>query len=90
MVNFTKNRGVNIYPNPANGFINIDLRKYEGKTAAVYFYNALGYLLKKTIVEKATTLPQSIDIQNLTTVTYLVRLQSEGKRDVVKQVVVAE
>ncbi len=89
-VSFGKNDGVNIYPNPANDFISVDLRRYEGKTVSLSLYNSLGLMVKKQTIEKATAAPQQVDIQELSAGTYLVRVQSEGKRDVLRQVAIAK
>ena len=68
----------------------MDLRKYEGKTVGLYLYNSVGLLVKKQIIEKASTAPQRVDIQDFSTGTYLLRVQSEGKRDVLRQVTIAK
>jgi hypothetical protein len=89
-VSFGKANDVNVYPNPAEEYLNIDLRSYEGKTVTLYLYNNLGKMVKKVTVEKASSVPQQVDIQEFNTGSYLVRIQSEGKRDVMKQVTVAK
>jgi hypothetical protein len=53
-------------------------------------YNAVGLLVKKEIIEKATSTPQRVDVQGFSTGTYLVRVQSEGKRDVLRQITIAK
>jgi Ricin-type beta-trefoil lectin domain-like/PA14 domain/Secretion system C-terminal sorting domain len=83
-VSFTKNDLATLFPNPADDYMNIDLRQYEGKAVHLYFYNSLGTVLKKTTIDKATSAPQRIDIQELPTGSYLVLIQAEGKR-VLKQ-----
>jgi hypothetical protein len=81
---FVKTDGVGIFPNPADEYIDIDLRKYEGKTVNIYLYNAMGVALKKLTIEKATSAPQRLDIQEIKTGSYLIRIQAEGKRDVTR------
>jgi hypothetical protein len=89
-VSFSKNTDIGIFPNPAEDYIDIDLRKYEGKTVNIYLYNTVGTVLKKLTVEKTSTAPQRLNLQALTTGAYLIRIQAEGKRDVLKQVTKVE
>jgi hypothetical protein len=81
---FSKNDGISIFPNPADEFINVDLRKYEGKTVALSVYNSVGLLVKKQTIEKVSAAPQQIDIQGFGVGSYLLRVQSEGKREVTR------
>ena len=81
---FSKTDGISIFPNPADEFINVDLRKYEGKTVALSVYNSVGLLVKKQTIEKVSAAPQQIDVQGFGTGSYLLRVQSEGKREVTR------
>jgi hypothetical protein len=83
-VSFTKNDDIRIFPNPADEFINVDLRKYEGKTVSLFIYNSVGLLVKKQTIEKVSAAPQQIDVQGFGTGSYLLRVQSEGKREVTR------
>jgi alpha-tubulin suppressor-like RCC1 family protein len=88
-VSFSKNT-MCIYPNPASEYIAVDLRQYEGKPVTIYLYDGLGKMVKKTVIEKPSAVPQHLDIQGFKTGSYLVRIQAEGKRDVVRQVAIVE
>jgi alpha-tubulin suppressor-like RCC1 family protein len=83
-VSFSKNDGISIFPNPADDYINVDLRKYEGQTVALSFYNSVGLMVKKQTIEKASAAPQRVDMQGFGAGSYLVRVQSEGKREVTR------
>ena len=87
---FGKITDINLFPNPADDYIDIDLRPYEGKAVTVYFYNTLGKMLKKVTIEHASAAPQRIVVDNLNSGSYLIRVQTEGKRDVLKQVKIAK
>lgn len=87
---FGKMGDINVFPNPADAFIDIDLRLYENKPVTIYVYNALGKMLKRLSVEKASATPQRLNIEDLNTGSYLIRVQTEGKRDVLKQVKIAK
>lgn len=83
---FGKVQDVRIFPNPASDFIDVDLKVYEGKQVNIFIYNGMGKLVNTTNVESATSAPLHIDIDNFTSGSYLIRVQVEGKRDVIKQV----
>ena len=83
-VHFSKNEGLNIFPNPADEFINVDLRHYEGKKISLFVYNSVGLLVKKQTIEKVSAAPQQIDTQEFSVGSYLLRVQSEGKREVTR------
>ena len=83
-VNFSLLGKVNIFPNPANDYIDVDLSMYQGKTVNVYIYNQLGKLLSIENIENANSAPQRIDTQLFTSGTYLMRIQAAGKREVTK------
>jgi Secretion system C-terminal sorting domain len=83
---FGKVQDVRIFPNPASEFIDVDLKVYEGRQVNIFMYNGMGKLVNTTNVESATSAPLHIDIDNFTSGSYLIRVQVEGKRDVIKQV----
>ncbi len=83
-LNFNHLGTVNIFPNPANDFIEVDLSIYTGRAVKVYIYNQLGKLLKIEKIDNATVSPQRIDTQIFTSGTYLLRVQANGKREVTK------
>jgi Ricin-type beta-trefoil lectin domain-like/Secretion system C-terminal sorting domain/Bacterial Ig-like domain (group 2) len=83
-VSFSKNDGISVFPNPADDYINIDLRKYEGQRVALSFYNSVGLMVKKQTIEKVSAAPQRVDMQGFGTGSYLLRVQSEGKREVTR------
>ena len=47
-----KNKGRLIYPNPTEGFVNLDLSTIENETTSLALYNIHGVLLKKIQVQK--------------------------------------
>jgi hypothetical protein len=83
-VSFTQTDGVSVYPNPANEYINVDLRTYEGKTVTLSVYNSVGLLIKKQTIKKVSATPQQVDVQGFGAGSYLLRVQSEGKREVTR------
>ena len=88
-VNFNHLGDVAIFPNPADEYINIDLKKYEGKSVNLYVYNQLGKLMQVVKVEKVNSTLQRLDTQSFTSGSYFIRVQASGVREVTKQFKIA-
>lgn len=88
-VNFKNIGEANVFPNPADDVLNIDLKAYEGFAVGIQVYNAMGKLITVTQVDQASTLPIQISTSDMPVGSYLVRLLPEGKRAVTKQVKIA-
>ena len=81
---------VAIFPNPANEYIDIDLKKYEGKNVNLYVYNQLGKLMQVVKVEKVNSTLQRFDTQSFIAGSYFIRIQASGVREVTKQFKIAK
>ncbi|MBL7818867.1 MAG: HYR domain-containing protein [Saprospiraceae bacterium] len=88
-VNFSNLSDANVYPNPADDVLNIDLKAYEGRAVGIQVYNAMGKLITVTQVDKASALPIQVSTSEMPVGSYLIRLLPEGKREVTKQVKIA-
>ena len=65
-----------IYPNPASEFIDVSINNQSLKNAQIKVYNTLGKLCKTTIINSNE---ERIDLQNLASGIYLIKLEtSEG------------
>jgi len=73
-LSITKNtlENVSLYPNPASGYVNIN----NLNDANIKIYNVLGEVVKS---EKALSNEHAINISNLSSGIYLVKLTSEGQ-----------
>ncbi len=89
-VNFNHLGDVAIFPNPANEYIDIDLKKYEGKNVNLYVYNQLGKLMQVVKVEKVNSTLQRLDTQSFIAGSYFIRIQASGVREVTKQFKIAK
>ncbi len=88
-VHFTHLSGIDIFPNPATDFLNIDVSNYQNEAIELYLYNALGQLRWTTQLEKITNPILELDISNQPTGTYWVKIKSKNKRDLSKSIVIA-
>ena len=78
-----------IFPNPANDAFNIDLTDYKNQPVEITLYNAIGQLVLVHKVAKIENTIVELDVANQEAGNYRVRIQSKGKRDIVKAVVIA-
>ena len=85
-----KYEAVRMFPNPAIDVLNVDLSNYEGRTVTILLYDQIGKMIQSQIVESASKAPFQMNITDEKAGTYLLRIYSEGKRDVVKQVILAK
>jgi hypothetical protein len=78
--NNTATQLINIYPNPANNFLNIDLSKYlNHNSGTIEIYNSLGNL-EKTLPVNSMTENLTINTYDLSAGTYLMVLKSNGTK----------
>jgi len=67
----------NVYPNPAYGTVNIDLKAFSGKSINIELYDALGRKVKE--ITKIKTEQHTITRGNLPNGIYLINVIVEGK-----------
>jgi hypothetical protein len=84
-VSFSKNDGVRLFPNPANDYVDVDLKKYEGSQVTITVYNQFGKLLQTAQVERASTAPFRLDFGDVATGSYMIRVQAQGKKEVMRK-----
>jgi Secretion system C-terminal sorting domain len=85
-VTFSKNtEGVRLFPNPANDYVDLDLKKFDGSQVTITVYNQFGKLLQTAQIEKASTAPFRLELGDVATGSYTVRVQAQGKKEVVQK-----
>ena len=90
-VSFAKNtEGVRLFPNPANDYVDIDLKKYDGLQVTITVYNQFGKLIQTAQIEKASTAPYHLEFGDVATGAYLIRVQAQGKREVTRKLQIAK
>jgi len=63
--------GVNVYPNPSNGLLNLSVKKYNNAT--LHLYNAVG---KEVLNQKLNSLDSKIDMTNFANGFYVLHVTS--------------
>ena len=77
-----------VFPNPANNEVFVGLNVFAGRAAQISIMNTLGQLLE---VRNIDALPQGkirMDLSNLTTGVYFIRMEVEGEQEMTKRLVV--
>jgi hypothetical protein len=79
--------GFEVYPNPTNGELNVDLTNYVGRAVRLEVYSLEGKLLQFSEVDEVETHIHTLDMSKLHTGMYLIRVKSAGIQDAVQKAV---
>ncbi len=79
---------VRIFPNPTTDVVRVDLSKYSDKEVTLYLYNNVGQMVKKQTVENPTAMPAEMDVTPFDGGNYMLRIVSQGKREVAKTLII--
>ncbi len=85
-VNFKGIGTVRVFPNPANGVINVDLSPFEGVQVQLDVFNQVGKLVYSATVDKATATAFELDLSDAPVGSYVIKVQPNGRRSVSKMV----
>ena len=77
-----------IFPNPAYTYFETELSFYNDKAVTIYLYNQVGALVATQSVENAGAAPLRMDVSNLNSGNYIVRIASTGTTDLMKKIVI--
>jgi HYR domain/PA14 domain/Ricin-type beta-trefoil lectin domain-like/Secretion system C-terminal sorting domain len=88
-ITFAKTDGVRLFPNPAHDYVDVDLKKYNGLEVTITVYNQFGKLLQTAQIQKASSAPFRLEFGDVATGSYLIRLQAQGKREVMRKIQIA-
>ena len=72
-----------IFPNPASNEAWIDLKSFEGRTIDILMSDVAGKVLRHEKIDKATVAPYRLDLTDIQNGSYLLTIQTKGKRTVV-------
>ncbi len=87
-INYLKPNNYNIFPNPAQDYVDIDLSEVVGNPVNIHIYSIIGKELYQQKIESAQTAPHRISLSQFETGQYLMRIESKGKRPVTRKLVV--
>jgi hypothetical protein len=76
---------VKVFPNPAETFVRVSLKEYEGKAVTMYIYNQFGAVVKTIEVDRVGSGSVELDLNELNSGQFTLRVVSEGRRDVIRQ-----
>jgi hypothetical protein len=79
---------VRVFPNPTTDVVRVDLSKYSDKEVTLYLYNNMGQMVKKQTVENPTAMPAEMDVTPFDGGNYMLRIESQGKREVAKTLII--
>lgn len=70
-----------VFPNPATDELSVSLKNYVASDVQVLLYSSLGIIVKNVSTNTSNDTILKMDVSELPTGTYLVRVVSKGKRD---------
>ena len=77
-----------LFPNPANDYVDIDLDRVRYKYVEIDLMDASGKLVRQQKIESAPVAPFRLSLEGLPVGQYFIRIEAEGKREVVKQLMI--
>jgi hypothetical protein len=78
------NYDVNIFPNPAEHEVFLDLKDFENESVEIAISDVAGKAILKQRIEKAASAPHRLDVSKLKNGAYLVHIQSVAKHVVTR------
>ncbi len=80
---------ISIFPNPANEFVQLELKEYIGKSANVTIFNQMGQEVMKSKVDKISRESTRLDVNNLLPGTYVISIAIDNSEVVTQCFMVA-
>jgi len=80
---------VNVYPNPAQSELFINLSKYVGKSADIKVFNLYGQLVQEVKIDEISAYEQRLDMSNLQNGLYHLNIKLEGAQPFTKKILVS-
>ncbi len=88
-VTFGKLNGINVFPNPADDVIDIDLSSFEGKVVDIAIYNTVGQTVYKFNYEAAPRAAHRVNTDGFALGAHLIKVDVKGMAVQTKQIVIA-
>ena len=90
MIKYEKGDNIHIYPNPAIDEVWIDLKPFEGREVTLVLSDLGGKTIQQEIVQTASSTSFRLDLANIPTGLYLIKIHAQGKRVLMKKVQVTK
>jgi PKD repeat protein len=78
-----------VFPNPSNDYVDIDLEAVRDKPVNITILDIEGKIVKQKKIESAPVEPLRINIEDIKVGAYFIQIKTEGKREVVKKLMIA-
>ncbi len=87
-INYEHQEPYTISPNPASDEIDINISSENGKTVELTLITPVGQIIRQEKIESIGASHQVWDLDNIPTGQYYIKIKPQGKREVVKKVIV--
>lgn len=87
-INYLKSNGYNIFPNPAQDNVLIDLSEAVGKQVDMRIFSIVGKELYREEIQSATTTPHVINLNSFEIGQYMIQINVTGQRPVTRKLVI--
>jgi hypothetical protein len=77
-----------LFPNPATDRVSIDVKKWLGKSVNIEITDNSGYIVFNQKLDAQHGSLQTLDISNLSSGSYLIRLVAPNQRPLVKKLMI--
>lgn len=78
-----------VFPNPASDFVELGLPQFKGSDVNIYLYNAYGQPVLFHTQDKIESTVK-LNLSDLPTGNYLIRITAQGKRDMMKSLIITK
>jgi glucose/arabinose dehydrogenase len=78
-----------VFPNPSNEYVDIDLETVRYRSVDLQLLDASGKIVQQQKIASAPITPVRLSLDALPAGTYFIRIEAEGKREVVKKLIIA-
>jgi hypothetical protein len=87
-IDYQKLSDFSVFPNPTNEEVFVDLKAFENKTIQLSISNLIGQNVFNKTIESANRAPHRLDISKFESGIYFIRIETKGKRVVVRKLVI--
>jgi glucose/arabinose dehydrogenase len=89
-LDFAKVAEYMVFPNPTTDYVDVELSEGSDKRVVILITDVSGKILIRRSVEEAGSDPERIELDGLESGQYFIHIKAEGKREVVRPLVVAK